>query len=118
MVVDSPPGGGAAYVSEVKDDSPLRNKIKLGDRITAVDGEDARGLKAIHVSSEYIDGGSFTVALSFSECFCPIYSLLPLCLTSSCPLPDPAVLLGSKSRNPQRKITVSREVDDCLAESP
>ena len=54
MVVDSPPGGGAAYVSEVKDDSPLRNKIKLGDRITAVDGEDVRGLKAIHVSSEYI----------------------------------------------------------------
>ena len=54
VVVDSPPGGGAAYVSEVKDDSPLRNKIKLGDRITAVDGEDVRGLKAIHVSSEYI----------------------------------------------------------------
>ena len=40
-------------MSIIKDESPLRGRIKLGDRITAVDGEDVRNLKAIHVSSEY-----------------------------------------------------------------
>jgi len=69
VVVDSPPNGGSAYVSEVKDFSPVKGEIHLGDRIIAVDGEDVSKLKAIHVS----------------------------------------MLLGSKSRNVERNITILRD---------
>lgn len=68
VTVDSPPEGGSAYVSSVKEESPVWGKIHLGDTIVAVDGEDVSKLKAIHVS----------------------------------------MLLGSKSRNAKRKITVLR----------
>lgn len=50
VVVDSPPEGGSAYVSDIKEESPLRGEINLGDRIISVDGEDVSKLKAIHVS--------------------------------------------------------------------
>ena len=52
MVVDSPPEGGSAYVSDIKVESHIFGKINLGDRIISVDGEDVSKLKAIHVSSE------------------------------------------------------------------
>ena len=72
VVVDSPVTPGPAYVSNIKDDCPIRGEIKLGDRILAVDDEDVSKLKAIHVS----------------------------------------MLLGSKSNNKERKITVLRDPDD------
>ncbi|KAL9188925.1 hypothetical protein ACHAXT_011415 [Thalassiosira profunda] len=71
VVVDSPPEGGSAYVSDVKVDSPIFGQIKMGDRILSVDDEDVSKLKAIHVS----------------------------------------MLLGSKSRNKERKLTVLRPAD-------
>lgn len=72
VVVDSPPEGGSAYVSDIKVESHIFGKINLGDRIISVDGEDVSKLKAIHVS----------------------------------------MLLGSKSRNAKRTITVLRDVDN------
>lgn len=72
VVVDSPPEGGSAYVSDIKEESPIRGEIRLGDRLISVDDEDVSKLKAIHVS----------------------------------------MLLGSKSRNTKRKLTVLREIDD------
>jgi len=73
VVVDSPPGGGAAYVSNIKDDSPICDQIRLGDKVVGVDDEDVSEMKAIQVS----------------------------------------MILGSKSSNAVRKITVLREdVDD------
>lgn len=72
VVVDSPPNGGSAYVSDIKEDSHIFGKINLGDKIISVDGEDVSKLKAIHVS----------------------------------------MLLGSKSRNAKRTITVLRDVDN------
>mmetsp|Transcript_25109 Transcript_25109/g.32208 ORF Transcript_25109/g.32208 Transcript_25109/m.32208 type:complete len:157 (+) Transcript_25109:1-471(+) len=77
VVVDSPPEGGSAYVSDIKMDSPIYGKIRLGDKLIAVDGEDVSKLKAVHVS----------------------------------------MLLGSKSRNANRQITVLREVDNDDKES-
>lgn len=71
VVVDSRPEGGAAYVSEIKDDCQIKDQIRLGDKLLAVDDEDVSKLKAVHVS----------------------------------------MLLGSKSRNAQRKITVLRDVN-------
>ena len=56
VVVDSPPEGGSAYVSDIKEESPIRGEIRLGDKIMSVDGEDVSKLKAIHVSSEYYPG--------------------------------------------------------------
>ena len=53
VVVDSPPDGGLAYVSDIKTESPLMGQIMHGDRIMEVDGEDVSKLKAIHVSSEF-----------------------------------------------------------------
>jgi len=69
VIVDSPPEGGAAYVSEIKSESPIYDDVCLGDKLLAVDGEDVSNMKAIHVS----------------------------------------MLLGSKSRNEKRIITVLRE---------
>ena len=70
VVVDSPPEGGKpAYVSDIKQECPIKTRIKLGDKIMKVDDEDVSSMKAIHVS----------------------------------------MLLGSKSRNDERKLTVLRE---------
>ncbi|KAL7554079.1 hypothetical protein ACHAWF_017463, partial [Thalassiosira exigua] len=96
VVVDSTPEGGSVYVSDIKTDSPLWGQIKLGDRILMVDGEDVSRLKAIHVSSKF---------LSLQDCTTP--AVRPP--TSFHPL---SVLLGSKSRNVKRKITVLRETDN------
>jgi len=71
VVVDSCPEGGAACISEIKDGCQIKDQIRLGDKLLAVDGEDVSKLKAIHVS----------------------------------------MLLGSKSRNAQRKMTVLRDVN-------
>merc|ERR1712013_111425 len=68
VILDSPPEGGGAFVSVIKDDSPLRNQIRIGDKLLSVDGEDVSKMKAIHVS----------------------------------------MMLGAKSRNDNRKITVLR----------
>jgi len=53
VVVASNPGSGLAYVSEIKDSCPIRDEIRVGDRILEVDGEDVSKMKAIHISSEY-----------------------------------------------------------------
>ncbi len=53
VILDSPPDGGAAYVSQVKDDSPIRTEIHLGDKILAVDDDDVSERKAINVSSKF-----------------------------------------------------------------
>ncbi|KAL7531212.1 hypothetical protein ACHAXR_003904 [Thalassiosira sp. AJA248-18] len=74
VVVDSPPAGGSAYVSDIKEESPLRGEIHLGDRILLVDGEDVSKLKAIHVSSEctkfsYDGLYNLTIRLIFTHFF-------------------------------------------------
>ena len=45
-------GEGAPYVSEIKESSPLRGKIKVGDRVVAIDGEDVSEKEAVDVSSK------------------------------------------------------------------
>lgn len=50
VVVDTPPGGGSAFVCEIKVSSPLKEEVRLGDQIAEVDGEDVRGMPALQVS--------------------------------------------------------------------
>lgn len=75
VVVDTPPGGGPAYVCEVKPTSSLLGKIQISDKIVAVDDEDVQRKTAVEVSK----------------------------------------LLGSKSANENRNITVLRETKPCTA---
>lgn len=54
--VDSSSDGGAAFVNNVKDHSPLKGEIQLGDRVIAIDGEDVTGKSAVDISSESVGG--------------------------------------------------------------
>ncbi|KAL3815760.1 hypothetical protein ACHAXA_008810 [Cyclostephanos tholiformis] len=49
VVIDTP-NDGAPVVHAVKDSSPLADKIKVGDKLVAVDDEDTRTMTAIRVS--------------------------------------------------------------------
>ncbi|KAL3806020.1 hypothetical protein ACHAXA_000798 [Cyclostephanos tholiformis] len=49
MVIDTP-NDGAPVVHAVKDSSPIADKIKVGDKLVAVDDEDIRTMMAIRVS--------------------------------------------------------------------
>lgn len=69
VIVATNPGSGLAYVSEIKESSPIKDEIRVGDQILEVDGEDVSKMKAIHIS----------------------------------------MLIGSKSKNFERMITVSRD---------
>ena len=50
VVVDIPPQGGPSYVCEIRKTCPIRDKIRLGDKIIAVDDEDVQEMSAINVS--------------------------------------------------------------------
>jgi len=50
LIIDSPPRGGPAYVSEISEASPLRGKIHLGDKVVAIDGEKVSKMKAVDIS--------------------------------------------------------------------
>ena len=49
VVIDTP-DDGAPIVHAVKDTSPIANKIRVGDKLVAVDDEDVRAFTAIQVS--------------------------------------------------------------------
>ncbi|KAL3806021.1 hypothetical protein ACHAXA_000799 [Cyclostephanos tholiformis] len=49
VVIDTP-NDGAPVVHAVKDSSPIADKIKVGDKLVAVDDEDTRTMTAIRVS--------------------------------------------------------------------
>jgi membrane-associated protease RseP (regulator of RpoE activity) len=49
VVIDTP-DDGAPVVHAVKDSSAIANKIKVGDKLVAVDDEDVRSMTAIKVS--------------------------------------------------------------------
>ena len=49
VVIDTP-DDGAPVVHAVKDSSPIADKIKVGDKLVAVDDEDVRAMTAIKVS--------------------------------------------------------------------
>ena len=52
VVLDSPPGGGAPYVSSVSDSSPLKGEICVGDKVVAIDDADVSNRRAMDVSSK------------------------------------------------------------------
>jgi C-terminal processing protease CtpA/Prc len=52
IVVDSPRDGGLPYVSHIKDYCPIREEIRLGDRLVRINDEDVTKLKGFHISSE------------------------------------------------------------------
>lgn len=52
MVLDDPEEGGSAYVSEVKETCPVKDQIRVGDRVVAVDNDDVSEKKAVDISSE------------------------------------------------------------------
>lgn len=70
LVTPEQPEKGPAYVFKIREDSPLVGKVRLGDKVIAIDDEDVQQLSAIDVSK----------------------------------------LLGSKSSNEGRKMTMLREV--------
>lgn len=49
VVIDTP-NDGAPVVHAVKDTSPLADKIKVGDKLVAVDDEDTRTMTAMKIS--------------------------------------------------------------------
>jgi len=49
VVIDTP-DDGAPVVHAIKDTSVIRDKLKVGDQLVAVDGEDVRQMTAIKVS--------------------------------------------------------------------
>ena len=49
IVIDSP-DDGAPVIHDVKDTSPIFEEVRRGDRLVAVDGEDARAMTAVKVS--------------------------------------------------------------------
>ena len=49
VVIDTP-DDGAPVVHAVKDTSPISDKVQVGDKLVAVDGEDVRAMTAIKVS--------------------------------------------------------------------
>lgn len=49
MIIDSP-DDGAPVIHNIKDGSPIYDKINVGDRLVAVDDEDTRNMTAIKVS--------------------------------------------------------------------
>ena len=49
MIIDSP-DDGAPIIHNIKDGSPIYDKINVGDRLVAVDDEDTRNMTAIKVS--------------------------------------------------------------------
>jgi len=51
IVLDSPPEGGPAYVSNVENNSPIGNKLQPGDKIMAIDGYDVSKSNAADVST-------------------------------------------------------------------
>ena len=52
VMLDPPPGGRAPRVKGVGDAGQLLGKIRVGDRVIALDGEDVLRMKAVDVSSE------------------------------------------------------------------
>ncbi|KAL3797440.1 hypothetical protein ACHAW5_004459 [Stephanodiscus triporus] len=52
IVVDSPRDGGLPYVSHIKEYCPIREEIRLGDKLVRINDEDVTKLKGFHISSE------------------------------------------------------------------
>ena len=52
IVVKSNLDSGLSYVTRIKDDSPIKDQIRVGDQILEVDGEDVTKLRVIHVASK------------------------------------------------------------------
>mmetsp|Transcript_10176 Transcript_10176/g.18573 ORF Transcript_10176/g.18573 Transcript_10176/m.18573 type:complete len:221 (-) Transcript_10176:809-1471(-) len=53
LVIDDPPAGGgssSAYVCNIKEESPIKDGIRLGDKIVAINDVDVSNMKAVHVS--------------------------------------------------------------------
>ena len=50
VVVDTSPQRGPAYVADLREDSPLLGKVRLGDKIIAIDDEDVQQLSSIEIS--------------------------------------------------------------------
>lgn len=50
IVVATSPQGGPAYVSELREESPLLGKVHLGDKIIAIDDDDVQQLSPIELS--------------------------------------------------------------------
>ena len=50
IVVETPPQGGCAYVCKIKDSCPVRDDVRLEDRIIAVDDEDVQTMNAVKLS--------------------------------------------------------------------
>ena len=53
-VFNMSPEGGAVHVSDIKEDSPLRGELRLGDKVIAVDDQDVSRMKAVEISSEHL----------------------------------------------------------------
>mmetsp|Transcript_24375 Transcript_24375/g.38448 ORF Transcript_24375/g.38448 Transcript_24375/m.38448 type:complete len:215 (+) Transcript_24375:3-647(+) len=51
IVLDSPPKGGPAYVSNIENNSPIGNKLQPGDKIMGIDGYDVSKFNAADVST-------------------------------------------------------------------
>ena len=72
IVVDSPPEGGCAFVSDIKQECPIKRRIKLGDKLIKVDDEDVSKLKAVHVSSKsHLACHNFPICMIY---MCPSYA--------------------------------------------
>ena len=54
IVVKSNLESGLSYVTRIKDDSPIKEQIRVGDQILEVDGEDVSKLRVIHVASKSV----------------------------------------------------------------
>ncbi len=54
IVVKASPESGLSYVSRIKDNSPIKDQIRVGDLILEVDGEDVSKLRVIHVASKFM----------------------------------------------------------------
>ncbi len=50
IVVETPPQGGCAYICHIKDFCPVRDDVRLEDRIIAVDDEDVQAMNAVKLS--------------------------------------------------------------------
>jgi len=50
VVVATSPQGGPVYVADLREDSPLLGKVHLGDKIIAIDDDDAQQLSSTEVS--------------------------------------------------------------------
>lgn len=100
IVVKSNPDSGLSFVSRIKDNCPIKEKIRVGDQILEVDGEDVSKLKVIHVASES--------KLHFKCYVCHKLDFIQV----TCFLRKFTVLLRSKRKNGSRILTIIRTEDE------